>query len=54
MGCIVNGPGEAKNCDFGIACGKNKSIIFKNGKKIKSVNNNIIFDELLLILKEYL
>ncbi|MBN2544637.1 MAG: flavodoxin-dependent (E)-4-hydroxy-3-methylbut-2-enyl-diphosphate synthase [Spirochaetes bacterium] len=53
MGCIVNGPGEAMHADFGVACGKGKSIIFKKGKKIKIINNNRILDELLIILKDY-
>jgi (E)-4-hydroxy-3-methylbut-2-enyl-diphosphate synthase len=53
MGCIVNGPGEAENADFGVACGKNQSIIFDKGKKIKTVKNSAILDELLLIMKEY-
>jgi (E)-4-hydroxy-3-methylbut-2-enyl-diphosphate synthase len=53
MGCIVNGPGEAESSDFGVACGKNKSIIFKNGKNLKTVKNSGILDELLIILKEY-
>ncbi len=34
MGCVVNGPGEAKDADVGIACGKGKAILFKKGKKI--------------------
>jgi (E)-4-hydroxy-3-methylbut-2-enyl-diphosphate synthase len=34
MGCVVNGPGEAKDADVGIACGKGKAILFKNGQKI--------------------
>ncbi|MDR3112953.1 MAG: flavodoxin-dependent (E)-4-hydroxy-3-methylbut-2-enyl-diphosphate synthase [Endomicrobium sp.] len=34
MGCAVNGPGEAKDADFGIAGGKNIGILFKNGKII--------------------
>jgi len=34
MGCVVNGPGEAKDADIGIACGKGKGILFKKGKKI--------------------
>jgi (E)-4-hydroxy-3-methylbut-2-enyl-diphosphate synthase len=34
MGCVVNGPGEAKEADIGIACGKGKAILFKKGKKI--------------------
>ncbi len=34
MGCVVNGPGEAKDADIGIACGKSKAVLFKKGKKI--------------------
>lgn len=34
MGCVVNGPGEAREADVGIAGGKGSGIIFKNGKKI--------------------
>jgi len=34
MGCVVNGPGEAKDADVGIACGKGKAILFKKGEKI--------------------
>jgi len=34
MGCEVNGPGEAREADIGIACGKRKGILFKKGEKI--------------------
>ena len=34
MGCVVNGPGEARDADVGIACGKGKAVLFKKGKKI--------------------
>jgi (E)-4-hydroxy-3-methylbut-2-enyl-diphosphate synthase len=37
MGCVVNGPGEAKDADIGIACGKGKAVLFKKGKKIKTI-----------------
>ncbi|HEX73918.1 MAG TPA: flavodoxin-dependent (E)-4-hydroxy-3-methylbut-2-enyl-diphosphate synthase [Dehalococcoidia bacterium] len=37
MGCVVNGPGEAKDADVGIACGKGKAVLFKKGKKIKTI-----------------
>jgi (E)-4-hydroxy-3-methylbut-2-enyl-diphosphate synthase len=37
MGCVVNGPGEAKDADIGIACGKGKAVLFKKGKKIGTV-----------------
>lgn len=38
MGCVVNGPGEAKDADVGIACGKGRGIIFKKGKVIRTVD----------------
>ena len=34
MGCVVNGPGEAKDADVGIACGKGKGAIFKKGQLV--------------------
>jgi (E)-4-hydroxy-3-methylbut-2-enyl-diphosphate synthase len=37
MGCAVNGPGEARDADVGIACGKNRGILFRNGRKIGMV-----------------
>jgi (E)-4-hydroxy-3-methylbut-2-enyl-diphosphate synthase len=37
MGCVVNGPGEAKEADVGIACGKGKGVIFRKGKVISTV-----------------
>jgi (E)-4-hydroxy-3-methylbut-2-enyl-diphosphate synthase len=37
MGCEVNGPGEAKDADVGIACGKGKAVLFKKGKKIATI-----------------
>jgi len=38
MGCIVNGPGEAKDADVGIACGKGKGTIFRKGKVVRTVS----------------
>jgi len=37
MGCVVNGPGEAKDADVGIACGKGKGVIFRKGEKVRTV-----------------
>jgi (E)-4-hydroxy-3-methylbut-2-enyl-diphosphate synthase len=34
MGCAVNGPGEAKDADIGVACGKGRAILFKKGKQV--------------------
>jgi (E)-4-hydroxy-3-methylbut-2-enyl-diphosphate synthase len=45
MGCEVNGPGEAKEADLGIACSKGYSYIFKKGKNIKKVMEKDIIKE---------
>ena len=37
MGCVVNGPGEAKEADIGVAFGKQEGLLFKKGKPIKKV-----------------
>ncbi len=37
MGCVVNGPGEAKDADVGIACGKGRGVIFRKGEKVRTV-----------------
>jgi len=46
MGCIVNGPGEAKNADIGIAGGKHEFVIFKKDKVIKKVSEDEAFEAL--------
>ncbi|MCR5349520.1 MAG: flavodoxin-dependent (E)-4-hydroxy-3-methylbut-2-enyl-diphosphate synthase [Acholeplasmatales bacterium] len=46
MGCIVNGPGEAREADLGIAGGKGEAIIFKKGEIIKKVKESEIIPEL--------
>ena len=38
MGCEVNGPGEAKDADVGIAAGVGRAIIFRKGKKVRIVS----------------
>ena len=47
MGCIVNGPGEAKEADIGIAGGNGVGLIFKKGEIIKKVKESELVDELL-------
>jgi (E)-4-hydroxy-3-methylbut-2-enyl-diphosphate synthase len=37
MGCVVNGPGEARDADVGIACGKGKGVIFRKGDIIRTI-----------------
>ncbi|NQU94973.1 MAG: flavodoxin-dependent (E)-4-hydroxy-3-methylbut-2-enyl-diphosphate synthase [Candidatus Omnitrophica bacterium] len=50
MGCEVNGPGEAKVADIGIAFGKNAGILFKKGKIVKKVKTKNATKELLKLL----
>lgn len=47
MGCVVNGPGEAKEADIGIAGGKGEGLIFKKGEIIKKVPEDKLIEELL-------
>lgn len=46
MGCIVNGPGEAKEADLGIAGGKGEALIFKHGEVVRKIKEEDIFEEL--------
>ncbi len=47
MGCVVNGPGEAREADIGIAGGCGEGLIFRKGQIIKKVPENRIIDELM-------
>ncbi|MBI2916702.1 MAG: flavodoxin-dependent (E)-4-hydroxy-3-methylbut-2-enyl-diphosphate synthase [Chloroflexi bacterium] len=37
MGCVVNGPGEAREADVGLACGKGKGVLFRKGERVRVV-----------------
>ncbi len=52
MGCVVNGIGEGKHADIGVAGGKEKSAIIKHGEVVKTISNDKILDELLREMKE--
>lgn len=52
MGCAVNGPGEAKEADFGIAGGVGEGLIFRKGQIIKKVSEEALVDELFRIIEE--
>ena len=52
MGCVVNGPGEAREADVGIAGGKGIGILFKKGKVVKTVKEKDLFDTLLNEIKK--
>ena len=45
MGCIVNGPGEAREADIGIAGGKGEAVLFIHGKPIKKLTGDNILDQ---------
>jgi (E)-4-hydroxy-3-methylbut-2-enyl-diphosphate synthase len=46
MGCVVNGPGEAKDADVGIASGNGKGVIFRKGRIVKTVLEEDMLEEL--------
>ncbi|MCQ2795998.1 MAG: flavodoxin-dependent (E)-4-hydroxy-3-methylbut-2-enyl-diphosphate synthase [Bacilli bacterium] len=52
MGCVVNGPGEAKECDIGLAGGKNEWVLFKKGKVVKKIKESDAFKVLIQELKK--
>ena len=47
MGCAVNGPGEAREADIGIAGGHGEGLIFRKGEIIRKVPENMLVDELM-------
>jgi (E)-4-hydroxy-3-methylbut-2-enyl-diphosphate synthase len=51
MGCIVNGPGEAKDADVGIACGKGNGVIFRKGRIVRTVVEKEFLDALMSEVK---
>ena len=51
MGCMVNGPGEAKQADIGIAGGKKNGLLFKKGKAIRKIKEENLVKELLKEIK---
>lgn len=53
MGCVVNGVGEGKDADFGVAGGKEFSVLFKNGEKYKRIKNEDILTELMKMVEEF-
>jgi (E)-4-hydroxy-3-methylbut-2-enyl-diphosphate synthase len=47
MGCTVNGPGEAREADIGLACGRGTGIIFRKGRLVKKVRGDAMVEEFL-------
>ena len=46
MGCAVNGPGEAKEADLGVAGGNGEALLFKKGKIIRKIKEENVISEL--------
>lgn len=51
MGCPVNGPGEAREADFGVAGGRGRGILFKKGRVVKEVAEERLLEELLELIR---
>lgn len=51
MGCVVNGPGEAREADYGIAGGKNKGILFKKGQVLGTYPYDELCDALIALIE---
>ena len=54
MGCVVNGPGEARDADVGIAGGKGEGLVFRYGEVLRKVPENELVDELFKEIDELL
>lgn len=52
MGCEVNGPGEARHADIGVACGKNSAVLFKNGQILYKIPGDQVIEELVRQVQE--
>ena len=52
MDCVVNGPGEAREADYGVAGGNGIGIIFKKGEIVKKVDEKDIINELKNIIRD--
>jgi len=51
MGCIVNGPGEARNADYGIAGGRGEGVIFRRGEVVEKVSEDSLVDRLMELIE---
>ncbi|QJA08300.1 flavodoxin-dependent (E)-4-hydroxy-3-methylbut-2-enyl-diphosphate synthase [Romboutsia sp. CE17] len=53
MGCAVNGPGEARDADIGIAGGKGEGLLFKKGEIVRKIKGDRLVEELLEEIQKY-
>jgi (E)-4-hydroxy-3-methylbut-2-enyl-diphosphate synthase len=52
MGCVVNGPGEARDADIGIAGGVGEALLFKKGEALYKIPEEKIVDTLILEIEK--
>ncbi|GFE58685.1 flavodoxin-dependent (E)-4-hydroxy-3-methylbut-2-enyl-diphosphate synthase [Geobacter sp. AOG1] len=52
MGCVVNGPGEAREADVGIAGGRGEGLLFRHGEVVRKVKENEMADALVALVEE--
>jgi (E)-4-hydroxy-3-methylbut-2-enyl-diphosphate synthase len=52
MGCVVNGPGEAREADYGVAGGRGKGVLFAGGTVVRTVEESEIVDALMRLIEE--
>jgi (E)-4-hydroxy-3-methylbut-2-enyl-diphosphate synthase len=52
MGCMVNGPGEAREADIGVACGRGVGILFKKGRLVRRIEERRIIPEIIREVKK--
>ena len=52
MGCAVNGPGEAREADIGIAGGIGEGLLFKKGVTVRKIKEDRLIDELIEEIKK--
>lgn len=52
MGCVVNGPGEAREADFGVAGGKGMGLVFRKGEVVKQVREDELLEALMKMIRE--
>jgi (E)-4-hydroxy-3-methylbut-2-enyl-diphosphate synthase len=53
MGCVVNGPGEAREADIGVAGGKGHGVLFKKGRVVRKIKEKSLAEELLKEVAEF-
>lgn len=54
MGCMVNGPGEAREADIGLACGRRGAVVFKKGKVFRRLKKNELISEFIKEIREFI